>query len=138
MAGHMTTDHDDDHDAHKRQGLSMEQRIELVERDLRSHSRSLTVLTKTVGALGEGFSDKQLEQLQEVLSRSLAGVGIRIDDQDHVDASREDLRFLRRFRQSWDSAANKVGGTVLVAVVGIGLTIIGMGFWAWLGSHLSK
>jgi hypothetical protein len=134
----MPTDdnHHDEHDHARRRQLSAEERLELVERDLRSHARSLTVLTNTIKSASDSFSDKQLEQLKEAVSEAFAGVGLRVDDPDHIDDAREDFRFLRRFRQTWDGAANKVGGTVLVAIVGVALTIIGAGFWAWLSNNL--
>lgn len=116
----------------ERHELTDKERLGLLERDVRSHARSLTMLTNAVKSAGESFSDKQLEQMKQAVSEAFAGVGLRVDDPDHIDDAREDFRFLRRFRQSWDGAAKKVGGTVLVAIVGVGLSIIGLGFWAWI------
>lgn len=112
-------------------------RLTLAERDLRSHARSLTELTKAVHQAGTTFSAAQMEQLKGVFSEALAEVGLRIDDPNHVDDAREDFRFLRRFRLSWDGAARKVGGMVLAAVVTVALGIVGLGFWAWIakGGH---
>lgn len=124
------TQEDDDADEMRRH-LTDQERLALIERDLRSHARSLTVITKT---LSGGFSEKQLVQLREAVREAFGDIGLRIDDADHVDDAREDLRFLRRFRESWDGAARKVGTTVLVAAVSVGLTIVGAGFWAWLSS----
>lgn len=135
----MTTEHDEHEADHaRRRNLSTEERLDLIERDLRSHARSLTVMTKTLNALGEGFSDKQLEQLREAVSAAFANVGLRVDDGDHVDDAREDFRFMRRLRLLWNSAAGKVGTAVLLAVVGVVFAILGTGFWGWLGSNLHK
>lgn len=125
---------DDSHEEHEhaRRVLTTEQRLDLIERDVRSHARSLTSLTTAIKNVGDSFSDKQLDQLREAVSEVFAGVGLRVDDPDHIDDAREDMRFLRRFRRSWDGAAKKVGGTVLVAIVGVALAIIGAGFWAWI------
>lgn len=128
-----TEDIHEEHEHARRRELTTDQRLELVERDLRSHARSLTMLTSSIKNIGESFSDKQLEQLKAAVSEAFAGVGLRVDDPDHIDDAREDFRFLRRFRQSWDGAAKKVGGTVLVAIVGVALAIIGAGWWAWIG-----
>lgn len=105
-----------------------EERLSLIERDVRSHARSLTALV----ASGKSFSVEQMAQLRAVLREELGDAGLRIDGPDHVDEAREDFRFLRRFRLSWDGAAKKVGGVVLVAIVGVALTIVGMGFFAWI------
>lgn len=107
-----------------------EERLSLVERDVRSHARSLTALV----ANSKSFSQEQMAQLRTVLREELGDAGLRIDGPDHVDEAREDFRFLRRFRTSWDSAAKKVGGTVLLAVVGLVIVIFGAGFWAWINT----
>jgi hypothetical protein len=106
------------------------ERLNLVERDVRSHARSLTAIIETAKSL----SPQQVTQIEAVVRDVLAEVGLRLDDPDHVDAIREDQRFLRRFRLWWVGAANKVGNIVLVAIVGVLLTIAGAGFWAWLKS----
>ena len=64
----------------------------------------------------------------------MADLGLRIDNAEDVDAAREDMRFIRRLRRSWDGAAGKVGNAVLIGVTSAGLAILGAGFWAWLGS----
>jgi hypothetical protein len=111
---------------------TLEERLSLVERDVRSHARSLTALVKT----GTTFSIEQMEQLRGLLREEFGNVGLRIDEDEHVDSAREDFRFLRRTRLKWDSAANRVGSIVLAAIVGLVLIIGGMGFWAWLSKGL--
>ena len=62
----------------------------------------------------------------------------RLDDAEQQDLAREDFRFLRRLRLSWDGAVSKVGNAVLLGIIAVGGTIIGLGFWAWLSSNLHK
>ena len=115
-------------------GLSAEQRLALLERDDRDHARILTELVQA----SRSFTDEQLEQLRTLFREELADAGLRIDGPEHVDEAREDFRFLRKLRQAWDSAGNKVGNAVLFGVIGIAGSIIGLGFWAWLSSNLHK
>jgi hypothetical protein len=114
--------------------LSDPQRLALVERDTRDHSRILTELI----AAGRSFTDEQMDQIRTAFREELADAGLRIDGPEHVDDAREDFRFLRRLRMAWDSAGHKVGNAVLFAVLGIAGSIIGLGFWAWLSSNLHK
>jgi len=113
---------------------TVEERLTVIERDVRDHAKSLTALV----ASGSSFSSEQVEQLRTVLREELGDAGLRLDGPDHVDASREDFRFLRRLRLNWDGASRRVGGIVLVAVLGIAMAIIGAGFWAWLGKGLGR
>ncbi len=84
----------------------------------------------------ETFSPEQMLQLKEIVRSAvreeMADVGLRIDNQDHQDDLREDMRFVRRLRQMWDSAAGKLGGAILSAGIIILLAIFGLGFWDWL------
>jgi hypothetical protein len=110
---------------------SPEARLDLVERDLRSHARSLTEIVK---AAGKGFTPEQVEQMRSVFREELSNAGLRLDEPDQVDQAREDFRFLRRWRLAWDSAAKRVGNSVLVAIVALFLVIFGAGFWAWIST----
>lgn len=84
----------------------------------------------------ETFSPEQMLQLKDIVRSAvreeMADVGLRIDSPDHADDLREDMRFVRRIRQTWDAAAGKVGGAVLTAGIAIVFAIIGLGFWDWL------
>lgn len=84
----------------------------------------------------ETFSPAQIAQLQlaikEAVREEFADAGLRLDDQSHQDEAREDFRFVRRLRKSWDGAVTKVGNSVLIAVIAVAGTIISLGFWAWV------
>jgi hypothetical protein len=121
---------DDQEEDRPRDRRSTAERLDLLERDTRSIARQHTAFVEA----GKSFSTEQLNQIEKAVREVLSEVGLRFDDPDHVDAIREDQRFLRRFRLWWDGAANKVGNVVLVAAVTLMLTIMGAGFWAWLKS----
>jgi len=113
-----------------RQGMTAKQRLELLERDSRDHAKSLTEIIQKVSG---GFTPEQLAQLRAAFREELAAAGLRIDEPQHVDDAREDFRFLRRLRLNYDSAAKKVGSSVLMAVIGIAGVIAALGFWQWIG-----
>jgi hypothetical protein len=125
---------DDDAGSARRERLSMEERLELLERDTRDLARQHTAFVNS----SKSFSPEQMEQLRTVFRDELADAGLRVDEAEHQDAAREDFRFLRRLRMSWDGAVSRTGNAVLLAVIGIAATIIGLGFWAWLGSNINK
>ncbi len=56
------------------------------------------------------------------------------DSPDHQDAAKEDFRFLRRLRLTWDGSTKKVGTAVLTALIGVALIVCGSGFWQWISS----
>lgn len=85
-----------------------------------------------VATIAAGFTEQQMAQLHNVVREELADMGLRLDDPDHVDNAREDFRFLRRLRTSWDNASKKAGNFVLFGLFGIVASIIGLGFWAWI------
>lgn len=84
----------------------------------------------------EVFTQAQLAQLttaiRHAVREELADAGLRLDGEAHQDAAKEDFRFLRNLRKTWDGAVSKVGNAVLLAIIAIGGTIFGLGFWAWL------
>lgn len=124
----ITSDKDDDDDGLARSKLTQAQRQTLVERDVRSHARSLTEIIKTING---GFTEKQMAQLRDVIREEFDNVGLRIDDPDHIDDIRADFRFLRGIRQLWNSTSKRLGNAILTAVL-LGLaTIIGFGVMAW-------
>lgn len=109
--------------------LTTMQRIVLLERDARSHARSITQIVESVQ---KGFTPAQIKQLRTVLREELADVGLRIDGQDHIDDAREDFRFLRRLRKAFDGTSRRVGSYILITLFAIGATIVGLGFWTWI------
>lgn len=111
--------------------LTQAKRIELLERDRAQQSR---MITEIVDKVGKGFSEQQLAQIRAAMREELADAGLRLDDANHQDEAREDFRFLRRLRQTWDGTSNKVGGAVLTAVIGVAFIIFGSGFWQWISS----
>jgi hypothetical protein len=81
------------------------------------------------------FSKDELEAIiSKAVRKELAAVGLRIDSADGQEAVRDDLRFARRMRQSVESAASRIGMTILAALIGgallalwEGLKLIGRG-----------
>src|SRR5438045_360421 len=124
----MTANDDDDprRDPRARANRSTADRLEMLETD----TQGLAVNVNRLMKANSRFSPEQMEQLTAVIREELGNIGIRIDEDEQIDASREDFRFLRRTRLKWDSAANRVGSLVLAAIVGLVLLIGGMGFWA--------
>lgn len=118
-----------DEDPRRRTQRSTAERLQLLEEDGQNHARIIGDLLKKSST----FSPEQMTQIRTVVREEVSDVGLRLDDPDHVDASREDFRFLRRLRLNWDGASRKVGNTVLIAFVGVLLSIAGLGFWAWIG-----
>lgn len=114
-----------------REKLTQARRIELLERDRAQQSR---MIHRTRREMGKGFTPEQLGQIRAALWEEIADAGLRLDDADHQDEAREDFRFLRRFRLMWDGGARKIGKGFLVALISIGLAIIGAGSWAWINS----
>ena len=79
------------------------------------------------------FTSEQLQQLRNVLREELADAGLRLDGGEHQDEAREDFRFLRRLRRNADSAASKVGMTVLLAIISGVIWLILQGVNLWKG-----
>lgn len=114
-----------------RASLTVTKRIELLERDRAEQSR---VITEMVESVGKGFSDEQLAQMREAMRQVLTDAGLRLDDTDQQFEAREDFRFLRRLRISWDGASKKVGGAILGGAIIIVAAIMVAGFWTWINS----
>lgn len=89
----------------------------------------------------DAFTPTQREQLKAIVKEGVEeafeDLGLRMDGPEQITEAREDFRFLRRMRKLWDSAVTRVGTIVLTAVVGLALSIVGMGFWQWIsrGGH---
>jgi hypothetical protein len=113
-----------------RHSMTAEQRLGLLERDVRDHSKTLTEIIQSVSG---GFNQEQLVQLRAVFRDELADAGLRIDEPEHVDDAREDFRFLRRLRVNYDNAAKKVGNSIIMAIIGVVGVIVALGFWSWIG-----
>lgn len=54
----------------------------------------------------------------------------------NLGLTEEQANTLKRFLKAYDSACSTVGKTIVTASVGLILGIVGLGFWAWLGSGL--
>lgn len=117
-------------DALGRSRLTNTKRIELLEKDREDQSRVLTALVES----SKSFTQEQVAQIRAAFREELADAGLRIDSPDHQDAAKEDFRFLRRLRLTWDGSTKKVGTAVLTALIGVALIIFGSGFWQWISS----
>ena len=62
--------------------------------------------------------DELRELVKEAVSEALLEIGIRADGHDNVELARKDFLFLRSIRETFSSAAGKVGSAVLLGVVG--------------------
>lgn len=111
--------------------MTVSKRLALLENDREQQSRVLTELIQKVQA--SHLTPEQLTQIvRSAVREEMADSGLRLDGEIHQDAAKEDFRFLRNLRETWDGAVNKVGNAVLIAVVAIVGTIFGLGFWAWI------
>ena len=106
------------------------ERLQLIERDVRDHAKSLTELVQTVQ---KGFAPAQLDQLRTLFREELADAGLRIDGPERVDDAREDFRFLRRLRKGLNGYASKVGWFVIAAILGGLVWLFTLGVNAWKG-----
>ena len=86
--------------------------------------------------MSEELSQAAMQQIESVVRRAIreefADAGLRVDDQPAQDEAREDFRFVRKLRKSWDGAVTKVGNAVLLAAIAIVGTIATIGFWSWI------
>ena len=68
-------------------------------------------------------SRKELQDLiREAVRDELREFGLRADDTEHIEATREDLRFAHRMRTASEGFAARVGMAVITIVVG-GVTL---------------
>lgn len=82
----------------------------------------------------EAFSPAQIAQLRQVLREEIGDAGLRLDGADHIDAAREDFRFVRKLRNFFEGTASKVGWAVMAAIVGGLIWIFSLGLNFWRGS----
>ena len=114
---------------------ALTRRLDALEQQSDVHAR---LIAAQIEPAGRGFSDEQIAQIRDAFRAELADAGLRLDDASQQDEAREDFRFLRRLRISWNGAVSRVGNAVLLALIAVGGTIIGLGFWAWLAGNLQK
>lgn len=119
-----------EHDALGRSRMTLARRVELLEKDREEQSRVLTALIDA----GKKFTPEQIAQLRSVLVDVLGDAGLRLDEASHEDEAREDFRFLRRLRKSFDGASTQIGRSMLLGVIGIVAIIMSLGFWQWISS----
>ena len=111
--------------------MTVSERLALLENDREQQSRVLTELIQKVQA--SHLTPEQLTQIvRSAVREEMADSGLRLDGEIHQDAAKEDFRFLRNLRETWDGAVSKIGNAVLIAVVAVVGTIFGLGFWAWI------
>ena len=111
--------------------MTVSKRLALLENDREQQSRVLTELIQKVQA--SHLTPEQLTQIvRSAVWEEMADSGLRLDGEIHQDAAKEDFRFLRNLRKTWDGAVSKIGNAVLIAVVAVVGTIFGLGFWAWI------
>ena len=128
--------------------MTVSERLALLENDREQQSRMLTELITKVQAShltpeqltelitkvqASHLAPEQLTQIvRSAVREEMADSGLRLDGEIHQDAAKEDFRFLRNLRKTWDGAVSKIGNAVLIAVVAVVGTIFGLGFWAWI------
>jgi len=78
------------------------------------------------------FREEQ-ETIREAVREELKDAGLTLGDKEDNRAAAEDFRFLRSIRIKFESASAKVGGAVILAVVGGFVWLVveaGKMFWA--------
>jgi hypothetical protein len=79
------------------------------------------------------ISKEDLEKIvREAIRVEMYAIGLRADDPNQVDEARRDFMFMRRIRTFTESLAQKIALTVAVAIVGSAITLLTLGFRAWL------
>lgn len=90
-----------------------------------------------------GMTDRQIttttdeieRAVKKAVSAAFRDVGINAHDDDAVDQRRRDFQFLHDLRTTSESAKAKVGAFFLLSAVGALLTIIVLGFRAWISGR---
>jgi hypothetical protein len=78
------------------------------------------------------MSKDELKALvKEAVSEAMHDIGIRTDEPDHVEQARKDFIFLRSIRETFSSAAGKIGSAVLLSIVGGFMLVV------WWGIQLA-
>lgn len=125
----MTGADNDTNDDPPRDRRTTGERLELLERDVRSHARSLTAFVEA----GKSFTKEQMEQMRTLLREELGDVGLRIDGPDHVDEVRKDFMFLRSLRNGMNGTASKIGWFFIAALLTAVVWLINSGLTFWKG-----
>lgn len=75
----------------------------------------------------------ELETLvRKAVRKELSAAGIRLDDPEQEDQAREDFRFLRKLRTTFDGASAKIGGALILAIFGGIVWLLTMGAQSFL------
>lgn len=77
--------------------------------------------------------DELRAMMRDAVSEAFRNVGIRHDDDDEIEDTRADFRFLRHLRQGIDGAQSKVGAAVITTIVGGFFVILTLGLKSWFG-----
>jgi len=62
-------------------------------------------------------ADEIAAVVRQAVREELSAAGLRVDGPEYQDEAREDFRFVRRLRKSFDGATSKVGATVIMIVI---------------------
>jgi hypothetical protein len=71
--------------------------------------------------------------VRKAVREELNAAGLRLDDTAHQDEAKEDFRFLRKVRTSFDGAASRIGYTILLALAGGIIWLVTQGANVWRG-----
>ncbi|MEN6548576.1 MAG: hypothetical protein ABFE07_21225 [Armatimonadia bacterium] len=78
--------------------------------------------------------DELQAMMEKAVQRGLEDVGLYTEDADDRRETREDMRFLRRWRRAIDGAAGKIGYTFLAVLVGAFL----LALWTGIKVHVLR
>lgn len=76
--------------------------------------------------------DELEAMIERAVVRGLADIGLKIDEAKDWKEYREDFNFLRRWRKAYSDTASRIGGAVIMALVGGFMLIVALGFKSWL------
>lgn len=75
----------------------------------------------------------ELETLiRKAVRKELSAVGLRMEDAEQQEEIREDFRMLRRARKAYDGTTAKIGGAVILALVGGFIWLLSIGVQSFL------
>jgi hypothetical protein len=66
--------------------------------------------------------------VQAAVHEELRAFGLRTDSPEQIENVAENLRFLATMRRAYDGAASTIGKAVLLAIVGLFLGALALGF----------
>lgn len=80
------------------------------------------------------ISREELEAMMErAVVNGLADAGLFIEETEDRKEARADFTFVRRMRKAFDNASARIGGAIILAVVGGIVFLLGAGFKVFLG-----